>query len=193
VRRCQRGGDNSGCWRTGTRCHRHVGPLQPRCITRTRGSSWTTRWCCGFQDPALPQVRIFSGLFSSAFFLSWFSQQFSLFRLLLRASSVILAYNMSSAVVAGEDVMELHVHGGPAVVRATLAALADLPDFRIAQPGVVPSPPHRPNSRETLTTQQATASLHDGLHANASAQFAHIMGHALVSCCPTSASPTDWL
>ncbi|UYV68287.1 GTPBP3 [Cordylochernes scorpioides] len=35
----------------------------------------------------------------------------------------------------GEDVCELHVHGGPAVISATLAALARLPDFALAEPG----------------------------------------------------------
>ena len=35
----------------------------------------------------------------------------------------------------GEDMAELHVHGGPAVVRLVLAALAALPDFRLAEPG----------------------------------------------------------
>eukprot|EP00959_Pyramimonas_sp_CCMP1952_P009231 192567-Pyramimonas_sp.AAC.1 len=34
---------------------------------------------------------------------------------------------------------ELHVHGGPAVVRLVLAALAALPDFRLAEPGT-PTP-----------------------------------------------------
>lgn len=35
----------------------------------------------------------------------------------------------------GEDVAELHLHGGVAVVRAVLAALAEFPDCRAAQPG----------------------------------------------------------
>ena len=35
----------------------------------------------------------------------------------------------------GEDVVELHVHGGRAVVAATLAALGTLPDLRLAEAG----------------------------------------------------------
>lgn len=40
-----------------------------------------------------------------------------------------------SLVTAGEDVVELHVHGGPAVVRSVLDALAALPGVRLAEPG----------------------------------------------------------
>ena len=36
---------------------------------------------------------------------------------------------------AGEDVAELHVHGGPAVVRAVLDALCSMPGVRLAEPG----------------------------------------------------------
>jgi len=35
----------------------------------------------------------------------------------------------------GEDVVELHVHGGPAVVRSVVDALASLPGVRPAEPG----------------------------------------------------------
>lgn len=35
----------------------------------------------------------------------------------------------------GEDVGELHVHGGGAVIKAVLAALSDLPGFRLAEAG----------------------------------------------------------
>jgi len=35
----------------------------------------------------------------------------------------------------GEAVVELHVHGGSAVVRSVLAALADVPGLRLARPG----------------------------------------------------------
>jgi tRNA modification GTPase len=35
----------------------------------------------------------------------------------------------------GEDVVELHCHGGPAVVGAVLRALADQPGLRLAEPG----------------------------------------------------------
>lgn len=36
---------------------------------------------------------------------------------------------------AGENVAELHVHGGPAVVRAVLDALCGMPGVRLAEPG----------------------------------------------------------
>ncbi|MFQ5783645.1 MAG: tRNA uridine-5-carboxymethylaminomethyl(34) synthesis GTPase MnmE [Alphaproteobacteria bacterium] len=39
------------------------------------------------------------------------------------------------ASFTGEDVAELHLHGGPAVVAATLEALAALPGLRPAEPG----------------------------------------------------------
>ncbi len=35
----------------------------------------------------------------------------------------------------GEDVVELHVHGGPAVVTAVLSVLTSLPGLRLADPG----------------------------------------------------------
>src|SRR3954451_21143927 len=35
----------------------------------------------------------------------------------------------------GEDVVEFQLHGGPAVVAATLAALGKLDGFRLAEPG----------------------------------------------------------
>lgn len=36
---------------------------------------------------------------------------------------------------SGEDVAELHVHGGPAVVRAVLEALCSIPGVRLAEAG----------------------------------------------------------
>lgn len=36
---------------------------------------------------------------------------------------------------AGEDVVELNVHGGLAVVRAVLEALCSMPGVRLAEPG----------------------------------------------------------
>ncbi len=35
----------------------------------------------------------------------------------------------------GEDVVELHLHGGPAVLHDTLAALSRMPGLRPAEPG----------------------------------------------------------
>ncbi|HMT44260.1 MAG TPA: tRNA uridine-5-carboxymethylaminomethyl(34) synthesis GTPase MnmE, partial [Chakrabartia sp.] len=39
------------------------------------------------------------------------------------------------ATATGEDLAELHLHGGRAVVAAVLAALGALPDLRMAEPG----------------------------------------------------------
>lgn len=36
---------------------------------------------------------------------------------------------------SGEDLAELHLHGGPAVISGVLAALTALPDIRLAEPG----------------------------------------------------------
>lgn len=35
----------------------------------------------------------------------------------------------------GEDMCELHVHGGIAVVKSVLSALLKIPFFRLAEPG----------------------------------------------------------
>ena len=35
----------------------------------------------------------------------------------------------------GEDVVEFHLHGSPAIIQAVLAALADMPGLRLAEPG----------------------------------------------------------
>ena len=42
---------------------------------------------------------------------------------------------MWAVVGAGEDVVELQGHGGPAVVRSLLTALTSLPGVRLAQAG----------------------------------------------------------
>jgi hypothetical protein len=70
--------------------------------------------------------------------------------------------------------MELHLHGGPAVVRATLAALADLPDFRVARPGVEPRPPHRPNPSPAHTQQT------NGISTLVCMRMEALRGHGLV-------------
>jgi tRNA modification GTPase len=44
-------------------------------------------------------------------------------------------YFPGPASFTGEDVVELHLHGGPAVVAGVLAALAALPGLRMAEPG----------------------------------------------------------
>ena len=53
--------------------------------------------------------------------------------LLLDRALVLIFPGPDSAT--GEDVVELHVHGGRAVVRAVEATLADLPGMRRAEPG----------------------------------------------------------
>ena len=42
---------------------------------------------------------------------------------------------VNNPIYAGEDVAELHVHGGPAVVRAVLDALCSIQGVRLAEPG----------------------------------------------------------
>src|SRR5690349_15371644 len=47
----------------------------------------------------------------------------------------VALYFSGPASFTGEDVGELHVHGGRAVAAALLAALASLPGLRLAEPG----------------------------------------------------------
>jgi tRNA modification GTPase len=47
----------------------------------------------------------------------------------------MVAYFPGPASYSGEDMVELGLHGGPAVIQAALAALAALPDHRLAEPG----------------------------------------------------------
>ena len=42
---------------------------------------------------------------------------------------------VGAASFTGEDSCEFHVHGGPAVVSATLQALGSIPTLRLAEPG----------------------------------------------------------
>jgi tRNA modification GTPase len=48
--------------------------------------------------------------------------------------ALVLSFS-KGASFTGEDVVELHVHGGPAVVGAVLRALAAQPGLRLAEPG----------------------------------------------------------
>lgn len=55
-------------------------------------------------------------------------------------SSALILHFPSPATVTGEDILELHVHGGPAIVRAVLAAISECDDrkmglIRYAEPG----------------------------------------------------------
>jgi tRNA modification GTPase len=47
----------------------------------------------------------------------------------------IVLWSPAPLSFTGEDVAELHVHGGPAVVKSVLAALAGLSGLRMAEPG----------------------------------------------------------
>lgn len=49
-------------------------------------------------------------------------------------SALVLRFD-APASFTGEDVVELHLHGSIAVVRAVLALLGDMPEFRMAEPG----------------------------------------------------------
>ena len=48
--------------------------------------------------------------------------------------ALVIAFD-GPATATGEDLVELHCHGGRAVVAAVLAALAEVPGCRLAQPG----------------------------------------------------------
>ncbi|WP_205599476.1 tRNA uridine-5-carboxymethylaminomethyl(34) synthesis GTPase MnmE [Sandarakinorhabdus rubra] len=49
--------------------------------------------------------------------------------------TALVAIFPGPATASGEDLGELHLHGGPAVVTGVLAALTALPDVRLAEPG----------------------------------------------------------
>ena len=51
--------------------------------------------------------------------------------------ALVIAFD-GPATATGEDLVELHCHGGRAVVAAVLAALAIVPGCRLAQPGSSP-------------------------------------------------------
>jgi tRNA modification GTPase len=71
----------------------------------------------------------------------------------------------------GEDLAELHLHGGPAVVRRVLAALGALPGFRLAEPGEFT---RRAFGNERLDLTQAEG-LADLIHAETEAQAAQAL------------------
>ncbi|MEZ5851019.1 MAG: tRNA uridine-5-carboxymethylaminomethyl(34) synthesis GTPase MnmE [Hyphomicrobiaceae bacterium] len=60
----------------------------------------------------------------------------------------------------GEDMVELHIHGSPAVTRAVLAALAEIPGCRLAQPGEFARRAFE-NGRIDLTAVEGLADLVD--------------------------------
>jgi len=47
----------------------------------------------------------------------------------------LLLWFPAPASFTGEDCAEFHIHGGPAVVRAMMQAIAKMPDVRLGQPG----------------------------------------------------------
>jgi len=70
----------------------------------------------------------------------------------------LVLYFAAPASYTGEDVLELHVHGGRAVVAGVLEALATLPGLRAAEPGEF-SRRAFANGRMDLTTAEAIADL----------------------------------
>ena len=60
----------------------------------------------------------------------------------------------------GEDVAELHIHGGPAVIGAVMDALAAVPEARLAQPGEFTRRAFE-NGKMDLTDAEALADLVD--------------------------------
>lgn len=66
----------------------------------------------------------------------------------------------------GEDVVELHTHGGRAVAQAVMQALGSLPNFRLAEPGEFTRRAFQ-NGRMDLTAAEAIADL---VHAETEAQ-----------------------
>jgi tRNA modification GTPase len=56
-------------------------------------------------------------------------------QLLSLCRQAFIAYFPGPASYSGEDMVELGLHGGPAVIQAALAALAALPDHRLSEPG----------------------------------------------------------
>lgn len=62
------------------------------------------------------------------------------------------------ASATGEDVLELHLHGGRAVVAGVLAALADLPGLRPAEPGAFTRRAHA-NGKMDLAEVEGLADL----------------------------------
>jgi tRNA modification GTPase len=47
----------------------------------------------------------------------------------------LILFFAAPASFTGEDIAEFHLHGGPALIKAALAALAGLPGLRMAEPG----------------------------------------------------------
>jgi tRNA modification GTPase len=64
------------------------------------------------------------------------------------------------ASFTGEDIAEFHLHGGPALIRAMLAALAALPGLRLAEPGEFTRRAFE-NGKIDLTEAEAIADLVD--------------------------------
>ncbi len=72
----------------------------------------------------------------------------------------VAIYFKSPASFTGDDVIEYHVHGGTAVIRGFLAALAEQPDCRLAEPGEFTRRAFE-NGKLDLTAAEAVADLID--------------------------------
>ncbi len=79
---------------------------------------------------------------------------------------VVILYFPAPHSFTGEDVVELHTHGGRAVIQAISAALASLLDFRLAEPGEFTRRAFE-NGKMDLTEAEAVADL---VHAETEAQ-----------------------
>lgn len=82
------------------------------------------------------------------------------------------------ASASGEDLVELHLHGGPAVISGVLDALLALPDVRLAEPGEFTRRAFA-NQRLTLDEVEGLADLVSAETASQRAQALALAGGAL--------------
>lgn len=72
----------------------------------------------------------------------------------------LVLYFAAPRTETGEDMAEFHIHGGRAVIQATLAALASIPGCRLAEPGEFARRAFE-NGKIDLTTAEGLADLVD--------------------------------
>ncbi len=72
----------------------------------------------------------------------------------------LVAYFKAPASYTGEDVVEYHIHGGPAVIQELLEVLSEQPDHRLAEPGEFTRRAFE-NGKMDLTEAEAIADLID--------------------------------
>jgi tRNA modification GTPase len=93
--------------------------------------------------------------------------------------SALVLWLPGPASFTGEDVAELHIHGGPAVIEAVLGALLAQPDLRLAEPGEFTRRAFA-HGKMDLTQAEALADLVDaeteGQRRQALAQMAGALG-----------------